>query len=90
MLGERIKFECECVKNYRSLIWVIFNILCSIHYLNFEYEKAWEKDFIKNGNDTCREWLIFNNPIPNASGALCEDFQAVLIVTMSILQLYKP
>lgn len=30
----------------------------------------WRNDFIKNGMEVCREWLIFHNPIPNASGAL--------------------
>ncbi len=31
---------------------------------------AWEQNFVKNGADACRNWLVFNNPIPNASGAL--------------------
>lgn len=31
---------------------------------------AWEKDFIKPGAEVCRDWLVFHNPIPNASGAL--------------------
>lgn len=31
---------------------------------------VWEQNFVKNGTDACREWLVFNNPIPNASGAL--------------------
>lgn len=39
--------------------------------LEFIYKsKAWEKDFIKQGEKVCREWLLFHNPIPNASGAL--------------------
>ncbi|MDZ7847550.1 MAG: glycosyltransferase family 2 protein [Owenweeksia sp.] len=39
--------------------------------LEFIYKsKTWESDFIKKGMDVCREWLIFHNPIPNASGAL--------------------
>jgi glycosyltransferase involved in cell wall biosynthesis len=39
--------------------------------LRFIYKsQAWEKDFVKDGNDACKEWLVYNNPIPNASGAL--------------------
>ena len=39
--------------------------------LEFIYKsKQWEHDFIKNGKEACREWLLFHNPIPNASGAL--------------------
>ncbi len=39
--------------------------------LEFIYETdAWQKPFVKSGKDACREWLLFHNPIPNASGAL--------------------
>lgn len=39
--------------------------------LAFIYKSdPWEKDFIKNGTEANRDWLIFHNPIPNASGAL--------------------
>ncbi len=39
--------------------------------LKFIYKTdAWEKAFVKKGEEVCREWLIRHNPIPNASGAL--------------------
>ncbi len=39
--------------------------------LEFIYKtKAWRKNFIKPGAEVCRDWLVFHNPIPNASGAL--------------------
>lgn len=39
--------------------------------LKFIYKSnAWEQDFVKNGNEANREWLLFHNPIPNASGVL--------------------
>jgi len=39
--------------------------------LQFIYKSDdWEKDFVKDGKDACRNWLLFHNPIPNASGAL--------------------
>ena len=39
--------------------------------LEFIYKsKAWYHDFTKSGHEACREWLLFHNPIPNASGAL--------------------
>lgn len=39
--------------------------------LEFIYQsKVWRNDFVKPGAAACREWLLFHNPIPNASGAL--------------------
>lgn len=39
--------------------------------LEFIYKNhQWEKSFLMNGQDACRELLVFHNPIPNASGAL--------------------
>lgn len=39
--------------------------------LEFIYESdAWQRPFVKSGKEACREWLLFHNPIPNASGAL--------------------
>lgn len=39
--------------------------------LEFIYKsKDWDKDFTKNGQLACREWLLHHNPIPNASGIL--------------------
>ena len=39
--------------------------------LEFIYESdAWQKPFIKDGKEACRDWLLFHNPIPNASGVL--------------------
>lgn len=39
--------------------------------LEFIYKTdAWESNFVKSGKEVCREWLLFHNPIPNASGAL--------------------
>ncbi len=39
--------------------------------LKFIYKGySWEKDFYAKGSDACRNWLLFHNPIPNASGAL--------------------
>lgn len=39
--------------------------------LKFIYKSdAWDHDFIMDGREACREWLLFHNPIPNASGAL--------------------
>lgn len=39
--------------------------------LEFIYKsKAWESDFIKAGKEACRAWLLYHNPIPNASGIL--------------------
>lgn len=39
--------------------------------LEFIYESdAWQKPFVKSGAEACRDWLLFHNPIPNASGAL--------------------
>ncbi len=39
--------------------------------LEFIYKtNSWETDFVKKGSDANREWLLFHNPIPNASGAL--------------------
>ncbi len=39
--------------------------------LRFIYKSEdWNQDFIKNGEEACRDWLLFHNPIPNASGAL--------------------
>lgn len=39
--------------------------------LEFIYKSAaWEHDFIKSGQEACRDWLLFHNPVPNASGAL--------------------
>ncbi len=39
--------------------------------LEFIYESdAWQKPFVKSGKEACKEWLLFHNPIPNASGAL--------------------
>ncbi len=40
---------------------------------NYEFiypHDSWENDFIKNGREVCRRWLLFHNPIPNASAAL--------------------
>ncbi len=31
---------------------------------------TWKNDFVKPGREACREWLLYHNPIPNASGAL--------------------
>ncbi len=39
--------------------------------LAFIYKsKAWESDFIKSGKEACKDWLLYHNPIPNASGIL--------------------
>ncbi len=39
--------------------------------LDFIYKNdTWHTHFIKNGAEACKEWLLFHNPIPNASGAL--------------------
>ncbi len=39
--------------------------------LEFIYEsEAWREPFVKSGKEVCREWLLFHNPIPNASGTL--------------------
>ena len=39
--------------------------------LEFIYKaNHWDRDFVKSGKEACREWLLFHNPIPNASGAL--------------------
>jgi glycosyltransferase involved in cell wall biosynthesis len=39
--------------------------------LKFIYKSSdWEMDFIKPGKAACRDWLLFHNPIPNASGAV--------------------
>ena len=39
--------------------------------LEFIYKSdIWKRDFIKDGREANREWLLFHNPIPNASGAL--------------------
>lgn len=39
--------------------------------LEFIYESdAWKQAFVKNGEEACKDWLLFHNPIPNASGAL--------------------
>lgn len=39
--------------------------------LQFIYKSnIWDNDFVKNGQEACREWLLFHNPIPNASGVL--------------------
>ena len=39
--------------------------------LEFIYKsEAWKENFIKSGKEVCREWMLFHNPIPNASGAL--------------------
>lgn len=39
--------------------------------LKFIYKSdAWENDFIKKGCEANRDWLLFHNPIPNASGVL--------------------
>ncbi len=39
--------------------------------LKFIYKSdAWDNDFVKNGKQANREWLLFHNPIPNASGVL--------------------
>ena len=39
--------------------------------LEFIYKStAWDQAFIKPGPEACREWLLFHNPVPNASGAL--------------------
>lgn len=39
--------------------------------LKFIYKSNdWEQSFIKSGKDACKDWLLFHNPIPNASGVL--------------------
>lgn len=39
--------------------------------LRFLYKsEAWQSDFIKDGRQACREWFLFHNPVPNASGAV--------------------
>ncbi|MEQ9262259.1 MAG: glycosyltransferase family 2 protein [Owenweeksia sp.] len=39
--------------------------------LEFIYKtKHWRQDFIRKGENVCREWMLFHNPIPNASGCL--------------------
>ncbi len=39
--------------------------------LEFIYgTEHWRNDFIQNGEWVCREWMLFHNPIPNASGCL--------------------
>lgn len=39
--------------------------------LSFIYKShAWQQDFVVNGHEACRDWLLFHNPIPNASGIL--------------------
>jgi glycosyltransferase involved in cell wall biosynthesis len=39
--------------------------------LSFIYKSnAWEKDFVIDGAEACRKWVLHHNPIPNASGAL--------------------
>lgn len=39
--------------------------------LSFIYKSdAWKNDFIVEGQKACRDWLLFHNPIPNASGIL--------------------
>lgn len=39
--------------------------------LEFIYKtKAWDHDFIKPGQEACKQWLLHHNPIPNASGIL--------------------
>lgn len=40
---------------------------------NYEFvfpEYSWEQDFIKDGKAACKDWLVYHNPIPNASAAL--------------------
>lgn len=32
--------------------------------------KVWQKDFVKSGPEACRQWFLYHNPVPNASGAL--------------------
>lgn len=44
-------------------------------YINYQWTsdldpKRWENDFINNGNDELRRYLIFKNTIPNASAVL--------------------
>jgi glycosyltransferase involved in cell wall biosynthesis len=39
--------------------------------LSFIYKSdAWQQDFVVDGKQACRNWLLFHNPIPNASGIL--------------------
>lgn len=39
--------------------------------LKFIYKSDdWDRDFIKNGKEANKDWLLFHNPIPNASGVL--------------------
>ncbi|HBF21617.1 MAG: glycosyltransferase [Owenweeksia sp.] len=39
--------------------------------LEFIYHSEhWRSNFIQNGEWVCREWMLFHNPIPNASGCL--------------------
>lgn len=39
--------------------------------LEFIYKsEEWRQNFIKNGAEANKEWLLFHNPIPNASGVL--------------------
>ncbi|MGB0178216.1 MAG: glycosyltransferase family 2 protein [Owenweeksia sp.] len=39
--------------------------------LEFIYGTShWRQDFVRKGEEVCREWMLFHNPIPNASGCL--------------------
>lgn len=50
--------EDEIINSYRKNLKFIYK------------SNAWDEDFIKDGREVCREWLLFHNPIPNASGAI--------------------